>query len=163
MDGSTIMNYTRIKSNIFKVKFVAILYVLFFLLSFSFYSCVSHPIKNKQNKGWVNENTLRIVAVGIAQKNESDLVKRKQQAKRNALRTARITVKEKFVGLALNEGRGILKDPIYRKFFHKNIQRILKTGKVVHELYDKSQSCEIIFEVTEPNIRRKIIEGFPRK
>lgn len=105
---------------------------------------------------WYDDNTFRISSEGSPLPEEVNLVKKKNHARSMAVKKARIKLIELFI--PPGGDADTLVDEYYAESIPDadSIMSIIMNGKVVHENYDQSCNCEIIYEISSPGLKKKL-------
>ncbi len=109
-----------------------------------------------ERDGWIDSNTFRIYATGIPKSGAVSVIHKKGSAHESAVLRAQLMIMEKFKG-AMVESCGGMVD--YDKDFlrvEKAFMPIIKKGKVVAERYDEEFNCNIVYEITSKDLKKKV-------
>ncbi|MCP4135821.1 MAG: hypothetical protein GY754_32940 [bacterium] len=125
-------------------------------------ACRSEQVQSGEvtvTDGWFNKDTFRWRGTGIPKQGITDITKRKETAKNAAVLNAQYIILEKFKGTRI-EGAGSMIteewDSMYREVGNE-VKKIVKNGKVIKETYDKDQNCVVVYEVSSPKLKKKVL------
>ena len=111
--------------------------------------------------GWVNDETFRIKGKGTPSPEITDVNKRKDDALRNAISNAQKSAYNIFLTYYHEEsGLGIQSYGNRKVEFMSYIRQIIATGKPVDVQYDGMQNCEIMYEINQERLKKKVTEFF---
>ncbi len=131
-------------------------------LSFVFTSCTgSKPggtVKGEtfKNEQWVDNDTYRIAAAGIAKKTLTNKIQRRESAKRAAVLNAQYQVLEKFKGSKIEGASGMSDFEMTGIAIAQEVQGVIKGGSVQSFTYDEEDNCEVIYEVKAKDLKKKV-------
>jgi anti-sigma B factor antagonist len=117
----------------------------------------SQPKKHSDRiifKGWVDPNTFRIPGTGIPRQGTIDILKRKIEAKDNAIRKARYLALDHFVRYC--KSKNWLAFIRYQKRIRDNYSDIVKTGIAKLTKFDSKQNCTVILEIKKEGLKRQL-------
>ncbi len=144
-----------------KLLFVSLLFSIG--LVFTFTSCagggkIGGTVEGKSYKteGWVNDDTYRISAAGVAKQTLKNKVARRESAKRAAMLNAQYQVLEKFKGSAIEGAAGMSDFEMTGIAIAQEIQGTVKGGSVTSVTYDDEDNAEIIYEVKAKGLKKKV-------
>ncbi|MCP4138293.1 MAG: hypothetical protein GY754_45445 [bacterium] len=100
-----------------------------------------------RTENWTNENTYRLNAAAMPEKGLTDIAERKASAKRAAVLSAQEQILEKFKD-SCSEGGDYESG--------KEIIKIVRNGKVIEDIYDNEQNCEVTYEVKSRKLKKKV-------
>ena len=112
-------------------------------------------------EGWVDDNTYRITSVGCPGKiseGRPDLIQRRD-AKEAARLDAQRMVLVKFKGEAIEAAAGMKDFEVSGVALAAEVEGMVKGGSIIQETYDQDNCCEIIYEVTGRNLRKRVLES----
>jgi hypothetical protein len=109
-----------------------------------------------KTEGWVNDDTYRIAAAGIAKQTLKNKIARRESAKRAAMLNAQYQVLEKFKGSKIEGAAGMSDFEMTGIAIAQEIQGIVKGGSVVSVTYDEEDNAEIIYEVKAKGLKKKV-------
>lgn len=118
------------------------------------------PVVNENNykkEGWIDEHSFRVMVMGAPRRGEKNIRKRKEQAKAAAIIYAQRTIVEKFVYLPLNPGVGYINIEPRKARVIKHFEEIIKLGSIIEISYDENQYCEIVYQVSTPELKKKVM------
>ncbi len=121
------------------------------------------PVKkiSSEKTGWIDDDTFRIKAKGAASPEINDTDKRKNESLNNAISNAQKSTYDIFLTYYQeNSGMGIQGYGNRKYEFMSYIRQIIATGKPVNIQYDSSQNCEILYEIKQDRLKKKVIEFF---
>jgi len=107
-------------------------------------------------EGWVDDNTYRIAAVGVAKRELKNTVQRRESAKRAAMLNAQYQVLEKFKGSNIEGAAGMSDFEMTGIAIAQEVSGVVKGGSVVKTTYDDEDNCEIIYEVKAKGLKKKV-------
>ncbi len=143
-------------------KLFAMALVLSMGLVFTFTSCGGSKIGGNvqgetfKNENWVDENTYRLAAAGVANSKLKNKVARRESAKRAAILNAQYQVLEKFKGSKIEGAAGMSDFENTGIAIAQEIQGVVKGGSVMSATYDEEDNCEIIYEVKAKGLKKKV-------
>lgn len=130
--------------------------------SFVFTSCGSKKIggtvkgETFKNEGWVDNDTFRIAAAGVAKKTLTNKVQRRESAKRAATLNAQYQVLEKFKGSKIEGASGMSDFEMTGIAIAQEVQGVIKGGSVQSVTYDEEDNAEVIYEVKAKDLKKKV-------
>lgn len=112
--------------------------------------------------GWINDETYRITGKGVSSSEITDPDKRKEDSLRNAISNAQKATLDIFTTYYTDytEGGGIQGYGNRKYEFISYVRQIIVTGRAVKINYDSNQNCEIIYEIKQERLRKKVTEFF---
>lgn len=144
-----------------KLLFVSLLFSL--ALVFTFASCggggkIGGTVEGKTYKteGWLNEDTYRLSAAGVAKQTLKNKIARRESAKRAAMLNAQYQVLEKFKGSTIEGAAGMSDFEMTGIAIAQEIQGTVKGGSVASVTYDEEDNAEIIYEVKAKGLKKKV-------
>ncbi len=137
-----------------------ILLVALFLLSMFALSCSSTGVSAKNPEGWIDDNTFRVVGMGIAPSSSKDAFERKILSKEAALLDAKDKVVSKIVGSYVESVSKSEKGLIVEKTVEERVAGRLRGGSVIQTDWDGSENCTLTYEVSSNNLRAQMDELF---
>lgn len=137
---------------------------IFLIISFIlFFKCksaemnISH-FENENFIGWVNDNTIQVKGIGMSDKNISNKIQRRNQAKNLAISNAKSNVMEIFIGHKLHESRSIDFDDSNEKKAKEKIEKSIKKEAIINEVYDNEDNCQITYRVISEGLKKLALE-----
>ena len=121
------------------------------------------PVKkiSSEKTGWLDDDTFRIKAKGTASQEINDTDKRKNESLNNAISNAQKSTYDIFLTYYQeNTGMGIQGYGNRKYEFMSYIRKIIATGKPVDIEYDSNQNCEILYEIKQERLKKKVMEFF---
>ena len=109
-----------------------------------------------KNESWVDDNTYRLAAAGVANSKLKNKVQRRETAKRAAILNAQYQVLEKFKGSKIEGAAGMSDFESTGIAIAQEIQGVVKGGSVMSATYDEEDNCEIIYEVKAKGLKKKV-------
>jgi anti-sigma B factor antagonist len=109
-------------------------------------------------KGWVNEHTYRIAADGFPRPATTDILERKVESKKAAIKKAQMVIIESLVESF--QHKNWMEFHKYRRNIYAKYSGIVKNGVAKLTKFDSRQNCSIIFEVKGPNLKKNIKTEF---
>lgn len=106
-------------------------------------------------EGWVDNDTFRIAAAGVPTKTLTNIVQRKESAKRAAILNAQYQVIEKFKGSKIEGASGMENFEMTGIAIAQELKAVSKGGSVKKVTYDEEQNCEIVYEVRAKGLKKK--------
>ena len=131
-------------------------------LVFTFTSCGGKKIggtvegQTYKTEGWVNDDTYRISAAGVAKQSLKNKVARRESARRAAILNAQYQVLEKFKGSRIEGAAGMADFEMTGIAIAQEIQGTVKGGSVTSVTYDEEDNAEIIYEVKAKGLKKKV-------
>lgn len=111
--------------------------------------------------GWIDDDTYRITGKGAPSSELTDPDKRKEDALQNAVGNAQKSALDIFMTYYTeNSGMGIQGYGNRKYEFMSYVRQIIATGKAVTIEYDSRQNCEIIYEIKQERLKKKVTEFF---
>jgi hypothetical protein len=123
-------------------------------------SLIKHGTTYVGQEGWLNENTLQVVVLGHAPDDVTTSTQRMYLAQRAAQLNAEARVVEKLVGANV-EGKttnenGVLLGEVIKKDF----EGMIKSGTIVKTRFDdKTQACEITYQISAKGLKKRAESG----
>jgi hypothetical protein len=112
--------------------------------------------KTYVTEGWVDDDTFRIAAAGVAKKDLTNIVQRRESSKRAAILNAQYQVIEKFKGSKIEGASGMENFEMTGIAVAQELKAITKGGSVAKVTWDDDQNCEIIYEVRAKGLKKKV-------
>lgn len=106
-------------------------------------------------EGWVDNDTFRIAASGVPRKDMTNVIQRKEAAKRAAQLNAIYQIIEKFCGSKIEGAAGMKDFELTGIAVSQELKATLRAGSVKKTTCDDEQNCEIIYEVKSPGLKKK--------
>jgi hypothetical protein len=106
-------------------------------------------------EGWVDDNTFRIAAAGVPKKNITNIIQRKETAKRAATLNAMYQIIEKFCGSKIEGAAGMEDYELTGIAVSQELKATLRAGSVKKSTWDEEQNCEVIYEVKATGLKKK--------
>ncbi len=106
-------------------------------------------------EGWIDDNTFRIAAAGVAKRDLTNKVARRESSKRAAILNAQYQVIEKFKGSKIEGASGMENFEMTGIAIAQELRAISKGGSVKKVTYDDEDNCEVIYEVYAKNLKKK--------
>ncbi len=111
--------------------------------------------------GWINDETFVINGKGSPSAEIIDVNKRKEDSLRNAVSNAQKSAYDIFVTYYHEESGIGIQGYGNRKYeFMSYIRQIIATGRPVDIQYDSRQNCEILYEIKQERLKKKVTEFF---
>ena len=138
--------------------------VLAVSMTFVFTSCggsgkIGGTVKGEtfKNEGWIDNDTFRLSAAGVAKKTLTNKIQRRESAKRAAILNAQYQVLEKFKGSKIEGAAGMSDFENTGIAIAQEVQGIVKGGSVRKATFDPdTDACEIIYEVKAKGLKKKV-------
>ena len=154
---------TKSQPLLLKRKFIlGMLLMMLTAPSASLLSCRSGQTKSFLQKdiwetsGWVDGDTYRMKSTGVPKPGLTHPAQKKGTAKESAILNAQYYIIEKFRP-AINESCASMSNYESSSIaVSKEITGIIKGGSVIADRYNEDYSCEIIYEVKSPDLKRKV-------
>jgi len=143
-------------------KLFVVSLVLAMGLLFTFTSCGGGKIggvvqgETFTSEGWIDDNTYRTTAVGVAKKTLTNKTQRRATAKRAAILAAQYQVLEKFKGSKIEGAAGVSDAESTGFAIAQEVSGMVKGGSVVKETYNEDDDCEIVYEVKAKGLKKKV-------
>ena len=112
-----------------------------------------------KTEGWIDDDTFQISAAGVPTQTLTNVVQRKESAKRSAILNAWYQVIEKFVGSKIEGAAGMKDFELTGIAVSQELKSIVKGGSAKKVTWDDDQNCEVIFEVKAKGLKRKVTAG----
>ncbi|OHD70705.1 MAG: hypothetical protein A2W19_12040 [Spirochaetes bacterium RBG_16_49_21] len=107
-------------------------------------------------EGWVDDDTFRLAAAGIAKKDLTNIIQRKESSKRAAILNAQYQVIEKFKGSKIEGASGMENFEMTGIAVAQELKAVAKGGSVKKVTWDDEQNCEVIYEVRAKGLKKKV-------
>jgi hypothetical protein len=147
-------------------KLSVVMALLALVFSLALVSCgpKKSMIKNgttyEGQEGWINEDTLQIIALGFAPDDVTDPNQRMYQAQRAAQLNAEARVVEKLVGANVEGKTATENGVLLSEVIKKDFAGMIKGGVIVRKTFDnKTQACEITYQVSAKGLKKKAETG----
>ena len=120
-----------------------------------------------QEKGWVNNHTFRVVAIGKI--NPRHIKKPRPMRDKTSCEAARLKamskIVERFAEANIDSVKGgKLKITKIKNIIIKDFSGVLYGGRVVKSTFDpKKNQCKVVYEIHEKNLRRKVREAVKKQ
>ena len=143
-------------------KFFTLVLVLTF--SAAYISCgggMGGEVKGQSFKteGWVDENTFRVTATGVPKPGLTNKIQRRGTAKEAALIMAQKRIVEKFVGARLEGAAGAADYASTGIAVAKEFGGMVKGGSIIRSTYDKDDNCEIVYQIENRGLKKRVVGG----
>jgi len=116
--------------------------------------------KSYQSEGWLDNDTFQVRGLGAPNPDSVGLVKRKSQAKNAALIAAQARVVELMIGAEIKGATGSSDGESTGIVLTKEFQGVVKGGSIVEETFDDEQNCEVVYQVTGKNLKKRVKDTF---
>ncbi len=110
-----------------------------------------------RTEGWINQDTYRLTAEGVANRKLRNKVARRASAERSAIMNAKYKVLEKFKGSKVEGAAGMSDFENTGMAVAEEVQGYIKGGSVVKKTFDEEDNCEIIYEVKAKGLKKKVM------
>ncbi|HNR89908.1 MAG TPA: hypothetical protein PKM65_16340 [Spirochaetota bacterium] len=132
--------------------------------AFAFTACgqtIGGQIKGDKfvTEGWVDDNTFRTTATGVPKKGLTNKTQRRLTAREAALLYAQKTVLEKFKGARIEGASGMADGASTGIAIAKEFGGLVRGGSVQKETYNDGDECEVVYEITAPGLKKRVIGG----
>lgn len=107
-------------------------------------------------EGWIDDNTYRIAAAGVATRTLTNKVARRESSKRAAILNAQYQVIEKFKGSNIEGASGMSNFEMTGIAIAQELKAVSKGGAVKKVTWDAEDNCEIIYEVYSKGLKSKV-------
>lgn len=107
-------------------------------------------------EGWIDDNTFRIAAAGVATRTLTNKVARRESSKRAAILNAQYQVIEKFKGSQIEGASGMSNFEMTGIAIAQELKALAKGGSVKKTTWDAEDNCEIIYEVYSKGLKSKV-------
>ena len=111
-------------------------------------------------EGWSNDNTYFVTAVGFPRRDSTESIKRRYSSKEAAIMSAQKTIIEKFKGTRLKSSATAKNGELVESVIQKELGGVIAGGSITSEKYDERDNCQIIYEVSAPDLKRRVMFGF---
>lgn len=122
---------------------------------------LTEQISGKQvvTEGWLNDDTYRVVAIGIPKQSIENKMKRKITSKEAAITMAQRNILSRFRGATITSKSEINEGETTSLKITRELKGVLQGGQVLKETYDEEDNCEIIYEIRSVGLRKRIEDG----
>ena len=150
------------------MKSLSIVFCILFLSSCSMLGIKEDPNYDRdyikggklyKTEGWVDDNTFRVTAMGFPKKGVTNKMRRRYYSREGAVLTAQKMIIEKFKGARIKGGSASQGGETSTVVIRKEFGGIVSGGIVVHEKYDESDNCQVVYEVTSPGLKKRVMFG----
>ena len=132
--------------------------VVFLLLSMLACGSADKQIENFYKiEGWVDENTYRVMSVGSPKEDILDKKLRRYYAKKDAISFAQRTIIEKFTEIFMSRNSDITNERFSDIAVIQKFGDIIIGGTVIGERYADQDSCQMIYEVSSPGLKHRVL------
>lgn len=139
-----------------KILLVALLFVSILAVSCS----SSTGVSTKKPEGWIDDNTFRVIGMGVPPASSKDPFQRKILSKEAALLDAKDKVVSKIVGSYIESVSKSEKGLIVQKTVEERVAGRLRGGSVIETEWDGTENCILTYEVSSNNLRGQLDELF---
>ncbi|MCP4138301.1 MAG: hypothetical protein GY754_45485 [bacterium] len=124
-------------------------------------ACRSGQVETKKmiTDGWVDEDTIRVTALGAPKRGLTNIYQKKATAREAAFIMAQYTMLEKFKGPRLEGAAGMAEFGSTGIAVGKELRGIVRGGSIIKEKFDEDQNCEIVYEVKHKGLKKKVIKS----
>lgn len=112
--------------------------------------------KSYITEGWVDDNTFRIVTMGVPKKTLTNQIARRESAKEAAILNAQKNILAKFKGAKVGAASGMQDFEMTGVAVSQEVEGVIKGGSVRKVTYDADDNCEIIYEVKARGLKKKV-------
>ncbi len=142
-------------------KYFALAFIFTCLVVFSFTSCgpsMGGQVKGESFKteGWVDNDTFRLVTMGVAKKTLTNKVQRRASAQEAAVLDARRKILEKFKGAKTEAASGMSDFEMTGVAVASEVAGVVAGGSVIKATYDTEDNCEVVYEVKAKGLKKKV-------
>ncbi len=137
-----------------------VLLAVLFLVSILVVSCSSTGVTVKNPEGWIDDNTFRVVGMGVAPNSSKDSFQRKLLSKEAALLDAKDKVVSKIVGSYIESVSKSERGVIVQSTIEERVAGRLRGGSVIQTEWDGEENCILTYEVSSNNLRGQLDELF---
>ncbi len=137
-----------------------LLIVLFLVSVVVVVSCSSTGVSVKNPEGWIDDNTFRVVGMGVAPNSSKDSFQRKVLSKEAALLDAKDKVVSKIVGSYIESVSKSERGVIVQATVEERVAGRLRGGSVIQTEWDGEENCVLTYEVSSNNLRGQLDELF---
>lgn len=113
-------------------------------------------------EGWISDDIFQVRSSGNPGMETAGRETRKNVSRNIAVLSARRLVLDKFAGIQFESTFSILEFTRTRRAMENDFGEIIRRGKVVKENFTADDACEIIYQVEEKGLRRKVMRYGPR-
>ncbi|MEI0518736.1 hypothetical protein [Brachyspira murdochii] len=129
--------------------------VLYSVLLFSILSCGSGVSKTNP-EGWINDNTFRVMGMGIPSDDETDKFRREVEAKQAAELDGKNKIAAKIVGSYIESLSSTEKGMIDEYVIQERVAGRVRGLSVVESKWDSKQNCTVVMELYSKGIKSQI-------
>jgi len=139
--------------------------VLISTILFGFESCLHQvavdekAVEQECNHGcWIDNDTYRLHAAAAPSKKlrDAEREERRKYSKRIAILNAQYQIIEKFKGIPLEAATGIMGSDPAAVGVAKDLKEAVKRGTVISESFDEEDNCEVLYEVKDKALKKKV-------
>ena len=117
-------------------------------------------VSAKNPEGWIDDDTFRVVGMGIPPNDSKDSFERRIQSKEAALLDAKDKVVSKIVGSYIKSLSKSEKNLITEKTVEERVAGRLRGGSVVEVDWDGKDNCVLTYEVASNNLKGQMDKLF---
>lgn len=108
-------------------------------------------------EGWMDDDTYRLFAMGVPTRRLTNMVQRKESAKRAAILEAQYRIMERFNGIRMESSCCyVLMQTQEDLQLTQEIRGHVKGGTIIATKFDEEQNCEIVYEVRMKSLKARV-------
>lgn len=122
---------------------------------------LSEQISGKSfvSEGWADDDTFRVIAVGIPKAGLENKMKRKITSREAALTMAQRNILNRFRGASITSKSEINEGETGSLKVTRELKGVITGGHIIKETYDEEDNCEIIYEIRSTGLKKRIEDG----
>lgn len=135
------------------------------LVAFVLVGCGSNKLGGEvkgdsyKTEGWVTDDIFRVTAIGVPKEGLTNKEQRRATAREAAQIMAEKRIIEKFVGARVEGAAGAADYQSTGVAVAKEFSGFVKGGTIVQSTYNEEDSCEIVYQVEQKGLRKKVEGG----
>ena len=106
---------------------------------------------------WIDDDTFRMVGMGIPMEGSTNVVQRKRTAQEAAELDAQYRILQKFIGAKVVGASGMKNFQHTGTAVAKEASGMIRGGNTFSVTWDAQQNCEVVYEVKSPGLKKKTI------
>lgn len=110
-------------------------------------------------EGWIGDDIFRVTATGVPKEGLTNEVQKKGTAKEAALIMAQKRIIEKFVGARLEGAAGAADYASTGIAVSKEFGGLVKGGTIVKTTYDEDCNAEIVYQIENKGLKKRVMGG----
>ncbi len=105
---------------------------------------------------WVDDDTFRMVGMGIPMEGSTNVVQRKRTAQEAAELDAQYRILQKFLGAKVVGASGMKNFQHTGTAVAKEAAGHIRGGNTFSVTWDDQQNCEVVYEVKSPGLKKRV-------